>query len=298
MGYKLVHVKGNTYYLDGAAKIGIIKNTENPFLSIVVDTGLDDDSGRRLLKTMQENGMGVGAIINTHSHADHCGGNDIKSRTGSIIYAPPFEKGIIEYPELEPFYLYSAYPLKELDTKFLKAKGTKVDYILENGELNINGVVIDVVPLYGHTPGMVGIATADKVLFAGDSFFSKDILEKHGLPYFTGIGESVSTLESLKHMGYDYYVPSHGEALTEPGDTLDANIEVLRDAVGYIADICSRALDREEIVANMVERYSIRQNITQYYLTVSTVSAFLSHMTKEGMLTTVFEDYKLKFVRK
>ncbi|MHB1392716.1 MAG: MBL fold metallo-hydrolase [Clostridia bacterium] len=298
MGYKLVHVKGNTYYLDGAAKIGIIKNADNPFRSIVVDTGLDEDAGRRLMKIMQENGMGVGAIINTHSHADHCGGNDIiKSRTGCDIYAPPFDKGIIEYPELEPFYLYSAYPLKELDTKFLKAKGTKVDYILEPGQLNIDGVVLDIVPLHGHTPAMVGVAAADKVLFAGDSFFSKGILEKHGLPYFTGIGESIGTLSSLKSMSYDYYVPSHGEALTDPVDTLDANIKLLKDIMEYITDICSNALDREEIVAHMVGKYGIKQNIPQYYLTVSTASAFLSHMSNEGMLSTLFEDNKLKFKR-
>ena len=153
-------------------------------------------------------------------------------------------------------------------------------------------------PLHGHTPGLVGIATADNVLFAGDSFFSRDILEKHGLPYFTGIGESISTLESLKHMGYDYYVPSHGETLAEPEDTLDANIKILKDTVEYIADICTKALDREEIVANMIGRYGINQNIAQYYLTVSTASAFLSYMSNEGMLTTLFENNKLKFKRK
>ncbi|MEA4846102.1 MAG: MBL fold metallo-hydrolase [Clostridiaceae bacterium] len=296
MGYKLVHVKGNTYYLDGAAKIGIIKNTEDPSHSIVVDTGLDDDAGKRLLKAMQENGMGVGAIINTHSHADHCGGNHIiKSRTGCVVYAPPFDKGIIEYPELEPFYLYSAYPLKELDTKFLKAKGTRVEHVLEKGRLDINGVPLEIVPLYGHTPGMIGVATADNVLFAGDSFFSKYILDKHGIPYFTGIGESISTLESIKGMNYDYYVPSHGDVLTEPGDTVDANIRILQDTMEYIAGICSKALDREEITARLMAKFDINQNIPQYYLTVSTVSAFLSYMTKEGMLTAVFEDNKLKF---
>lgn len=299
MGYKLVHVKGNTYYLDGAAKIGIIKNGNNPSRSIVVDTGLDDDAGRRLMKIMQENGMEIGAIINTHSHADHCGGNDIiKRRTGCEIYAPPFEKGVIEYPELEAFYLFSAYPLKEMDTKFLKAKGTKVEHVLEQGKLSIGGVELDIVPLPGHTPAMIGVATSDNVLFAGDSFLSRDMLEKHGLPYYTGIGESISTLESLKKMDYDYYVPSHGEALAEPGDTLDANIRILKDTAGYIGDICSKPLDREEIVAKIVDKFDIKQNITQYYLTVSTVSAFLSHMSNEGMLTTVFENNKLKFMRK
>ncbi|NLK35396.1 MAG: MBL fold metallo-hydrolase [Gracilibacteraceae bacterium] len=299
MGYKLIHIKGNTWYLDGAAKIGIIKNTKDPRRSIVIDTGLDDDAGRRLMKVMQEEGMGIGAIINTHSHADHCGGNHIiKSRTDCVIYAPSFDKGIIEYPELEPFYLYSAYPLKELDTKFLKAKGTRVDYQLEKGKQNIAGVELEIVPLHGHTPGMIGVATADNVLFAGDSFFSVYILEKHGIPYFTGIREAIGTLESMKHMHYEYYVPSHGDVLTDPQDTLNANIKILQDTMEYIADICCKASDREEITAKLIEKFAVKQNIPQYYLTVSTASAFLSHMTGEGILTTLFEDNKLKFKRK
>lgn len=299
MGYKLVHAKGNTYYLDGAAKIGIIKNAEDPSLSIVVDTGIDDDAGRRLIKIMQENGMGIGAVINTHSHADHCGGNEIvQKRTGCKIYAPPFEKGIIEYPELEPFYLYSAYPPKELETKFLKAKSSKVDYVIEAERLSINGTELEIVPLPGHTPAMVGVATADNVLFAGDAFFSKLILEKHGLPYFTGIGEAIGTLEKLKKMQYDCYVPSHGEALNEPHETLDANIRLLYDTMDYISGLCSRAMDREELVGSVMGRFGINQAISQYYLTVSTVSAFLSHMTNCGLLTMIFEDNKLKFVKK
>ena len=296
MGYKLVHVKGNTYYLDGAAKIGIIKNTADPSQSIVVDTGLDDDAGRRLLKIMQENGMGAGTIINTHSHADHCGGNSmVKARTGCSIYASPFDKGLIEYPELEPFYLYSAYPLKQLESKFLKAKGTKVDHVLDKGKLEIDGIELDIVPLPGHMPGMVGVASSDNVLFAGDSFFSPYLLEKHGIPYFTGIGEAISTLESLKHMGYDYYVPSHGDALQSAEETLNANIRVLEENIEYIAGICSSPLDREEIAAGLIGRYGISQNISQYYLTISTASAFLSHMTNNGILNTVFENNKLKF---
>lgn len=296
MGYKLVHVTGNTYYLDGAAKIGIIKNSEDPSKSIVIDTGLDDDAGRRLLKIMQENGMSVGAVINTHSHADHCGGNSIvKGRTGCSIYAPPFDKGLIEYPELEPFYLYSAYPLKEMENKFLLAKGTKVDRVVEGGRQNILGIDLEIVPLPGHMPGMIGVASPDNVLFAGDSFFSPYLLEKHGIPYFTGIGEAIGTLESLKLMGYDYYVPSHGDALDSPGEALDANIQVLQANISYIADICSIPLDREEITARLMGKYGINQSIPQYYLTVSTASAFLSHMTNQGILKTVFEDNKLKF---
>ncbi|MGE5629615.1 MAG: MBL fold metallo-hydrolase [Caulobacteraceae bacterium] len=298
MGYKLVPVKGSTYYLDGAVKIGIIKNEKKPTASIIIDTGIDDDSGRRIIKIMQENGMGPGVIINTHSHADHCGGNSIiKSRTGAKVYAPHFDRAIIEYPELEAFYLYSANPLSEMDTKFLKAKASKVDYILEEGELEVEGIKLGILPLHGHTPAMIGVVTPDNVLFAGDAFFSQDILGKHGLPYFTDIGKTLETLEYIKGLDYDYFIPCHGDALQDPSDVIASNIQILRDITGFIADWCVEALDREQIASRLIERFDIKLSIPQYYLTVSTVSAFLSYMTDEKILGTLFEDNRLKFVR-
>lgn len=298
MAYTLVHIKGNTYYLEGAVNIGVIKNEKNPLRSIVVDTGIDDDSGRKVVKLMQQVGMEPGVIINTHSHADHCGGNSmVKSRTSAAVYAPPFDKAIVEYPELEAFYLYSASPLAEMNTKFLKAKPSTVDFVLEEGELEVEGVKLDILPLHGHTPAMIGVATEDNVLFAGDAFFSKDILEKHGLPYFTDIGKTLETLEYLKTLKYDHYVPCHGEILQDPGPTLDANIQSIKGTAEYIAGICTEPLDREEITSKIIRQYNIKLTIPQYYLTISTVSAFLSHMTKEKQLDMLFEDSRLKFIR-
>ena len=104
-----------------------------------------------------------------------------------------------------------------------------MDYQLEKGKQNIAGVELEIVPLHGHTPGMIGVATADNVLFAGDSFFSVYILEKHGIPYFTGIREAMA-LKSMKHMHYEYYAQSR-RCLYRSQDTLNANIKILQDTM-------------------------------------------------------------------
>ena len=132
---KLIKLKGNTYYIDSAVNIGIISNG-NP-MAVIVDTGLDESMGRKILRMMGEEGLIPSAIINTHSHADHCGGNDfIVKRTGIPIYASHFERAIIEYPLLEPFYLFSAYPLKDMKNKFPMAKESTVSHIIEEGEIS------------------------------------------------------------------------------------------------------------------------------------------------------------------
>lgn len=73
------------------------------------------------------------AIVNTHSHADHCGGNRyIKERTGATIYASEIESAIIQYPLLEPLYLFSgASPLRDLRNKFLMAQSSSVDHVIK-----------------------------------------------------------------------------------------------------------------------------------------------------------------------
>jgi len=86
--------------------------------AILIDSGIDDDTARRALKLLE--GLEVKVIINTHAHADHCGGNAfIKKRTGAQIFAPEIEGCFIAHPFLEPSFLCSASPLAEMRNKFL-----------------------------------------------------------------------------------------------------------------------------------------------------------------------------------
>ncbi len=296
MPQSIVKLKGNTYYIDSAVNIGLISDDKGN--TIIIDTGLDDDMGRKILKFMGEQNLIPSAIINTHSHADHCGGNRfITKRTGIPVYASYFEKQLIECPLLEPFYLFSASPLKDMKNKFLMAKESTVNHIIKEGEATIQGTTLDIVSLSGHSPGMIGIASKDGVLFVGDAFFSKYILDKHRLAYFTDIKNTLNTLEYLKGLQYDYFVPSHGDVLEDPIPTIEANMERINEIADNILSYCSEPRSREEITAYMIERYKVKLNIGQYYLTSSTVSAFLSYMTDEGMLKADIIQNNLKWIR-
>lgn len=293
---KLIKLKGNTYYIDSAVNIGVISSGGSE--AVIVDTGLDDDMGRKILRLMEEEGLKPSAIINTHSHADHCGGNNfIVKRTGIPIYAPHFEKAIIEYPLIEPFYLFSAYPPKDMRNKFLMAKESTVNHIIEEGEIKIGDNPLNIISLKGHSPGMIGVGSQDGVVFLGDALFSVKILGKYGLAYFTDIKNTLNTLEYLKGLKYDYFVPSHGDVLEDPIPTIEANIGRINEIICNITDLCIEPKSREEITAHMIEYYSIKMNMGQYYLTLSTVSAFLSYMTDEGKLQAEIFDNNLKWIR-
>ncbi len=82
--------------------------------ALLVDTGLDRDAARRILKHVASLNVELAAVIVTHAHADHFGGaGEVKKRTGAPVLAPAFEAAVVENPVLEPVYLFAgAQPLR------------------------------------------------------------------------------------------------------------------------------------------------------------------------------------------
>ncbi|RAP24661.1 hypothetical protein C2W64_02831 [Brevibacillus laterosporus] len=104
----------------------------------MIDSGLDTQTAKKTKKGLDELSQPLYAIIKTHSHADHFGGNHylLQQYPHAIVYAPALEEAIIRNPMLEPIYLgMGSTPLPELCNKFLLAESSRVDEILpEDGE--------------------------------------------------------------------------------------------------------------------------------------------------------------------
>src|SRR5512141_1406664 len=102
---ELTLLSGSTYVARGPTNIGVYAPGDGR--AVLVDSGNDDDAGRRILRACEDAGLRVSPIASTHSNADHCGGNAfIQSRTGCRIAAPRREAAIIEAPALEPSLLW------------------------------------------------------------------------------------------------------------------------------------------------------------------------------------------------
>ena len=292
MAELLKKIKGNTYYIKGPVNTGIYIYDENR--CIIVDTGNGDDWGRKIFKALESEGLKAQMIINTHSHADHFGGNRyLTKKTGAEVAASGIEAAIIRNPYLEPFYLYSAHPPKALQNKFLMGKESGVDRIIEPGELVIGTAKLEIVDLRGHSPGQVGVATPDGVLMTADAYFSAEIAEKYKLLYFTNIADTIDTLGRLKDSSYSYYLPCHGSLSEEVSGIAELNIRTVREIIDIIRWELVKPMTREQLGEGICEKFNLKLNQNQYYLNQSCLAAYLSYMTDEGMLKNYVEGCRM-----
>lgn len=281
----LTQISGNTYYIPGPVNCGV--HVRDGGQCTVIDTGGDGQSGKNIGKILREHNLTLTAIINTHSHADHYGGNArLVRETGAPVYAPEFEAAVIENPSLEPFYLYSAAPIKELQGKFLQGKPSRVSRIIRPGETVDE---IEVVDLAGHAPGQIGAATPDGVLFTADAYFAVDILAKYFVPYFADVGGARETLARLGAAGYAYYVPGHGKLATDIKEVAAANKERLDRIAGYLLDCLTQPQTKEELIQKAVNDFQIALNPAQFFLTAAALSAHLSYLANRGDIGFAFE---------
>ncbi|RKD30023.1 MBL fold metallo-hydrolase [Thermohalobacter berrensis] len=276
---KLKELTEKVSYIKNPVNIGVIKSNNGV---ILIDTGLDDDTGKKILKVLDKAGMNPVAIINTHSHADHCGGNSyIKKNKGVKVYAPEVEAEIIGNPYFEPFFLFSgADPIKDLKNKFLMAKPTKVDEIIDREKeiLTVDGVELRIASLPGHFINQIGILV-DDVLFCADSVFSEKILNKHKIPFHVDINKQKETLEKLKKIKCKYYIPAHGELTDDITNLVDVNMKAINSIEETLLKLLSSKKTTDELLNGIFNYLRLKLKTSQqYYLMRTSIMAYLSHL--------------------
>lgn len=125
---QLIQLEENVWVIQGGANIGIIAHEGR---CLIIDSGMDKDVGREILKQVQKLGLVPEALVVTHAHADHFGGaHYLVRQTGLKVYATRMEAAVMSAPILEPLYLFSgAQPPRELQQKFLLARPCLADVL-------------------------------------------------------------------------------------------------------------------------------------------------------------------------
>ncbi len=284
---ELVKVGEKTYYIKNATNIGIYKIDKTQVY--LIDTGNDKDAGKKVLKIIDEQGWNVKGIINTHSNADHIGGNKIiQDRTNCEILAYNVEKSFTEYPILESSFLYGGYPFKDIRNKFLLAKESVVTPLENNLP---NGLEYFI--LKGHFFDMIGVKTSDNVYFLADSLFSEETITKYHLFFIYDIREFLNTLDYLNTLEGSLYIPSHCEATSDISSLIELNKSKVNEIMNKIYMVCKNEITFEEILKYIFDEYNLTMNGNQYVLVGSTIRSYLSYLSDENKLSYEFKNNKM-----
>jgi hydroxyacylglutathione hydrolase len=124
----------------------------------VVDPGWHDE---RMLREINEIGVKVNFVINTHGHADHMAGND--DFTAPVIIHRMDEE-LLSDP-VKNLSCFSGSPVTS----------RKAGRVVEDGDaVNVGGFELSVMHTPGHTPGGISLKCEDSV-FSGDTLFFEGI---------------------------------------------------------------------------------------------------------------------------
>ena len=288
--YELVQISDRCFYINSPAKIGLIRQSGNDVY--LIDSGNDKEAGRKVRQILDANGWNLKSIYNTHSNADHIGGNKyLQAQTGCKIYAPGIEHDFTRHTLLEPSFLYGGFPPKELRHKFLLAQESDVEYLSE--ECLPEGITV--IPLPGHFFDMVGYRSSDDIVYLADCLSSEDTLAKYGVTFIYDVAAYLDTLEQVKTMEAKMFVPAHAQETDNIVSLAQLNIDKVHEVAEKIVSICEEPICSENILQKLFAAYGLTMDFQQYVLVGSTVRSYLAWLKDTGRLQIEFEDNMLLF---
>lgn len=290
--YELIQVSEMCYYIQSPAKIGLVKLNDTDVC--LIDSGNDKDAGRKIRQILDANGWHLTAIYNTHSNADHIGGNKyLQGQTGCKIYAPGIECNFTRHPILEPSFLYGGYPCKDLKHKFLMAQESDAEYLTKD----VVPDKFEMINLPGHFFDMVGFRTPDNVIYLADCLSSRETLDKYQIGFIYDVAAYIQTLEMVKSLTAKMFIPAHAAATANISELAQYNIDKVYQIAEKMIDICSEPLCFEIILQRLFADYALTMNFEQYVLVGSTVRSYLAWLKDTGRLDVEFENNMLLWKR-
>ncbi|MBQ6899265.1 MAG: MBL fold metallo-hydrolase [Firmicutes bacterium] len=287
--YELVQVGENSFYIESPAKVGIVRTGENEVC--LIDSGSDKDGGKKVLRILEQQGWTLKAIFNTHSHADHIGGNKfLQDRTGCKVYAPGgMDWAFTNVPAIEPAFLYGGFSPANLRHKFVMAQPSAAEPLTED----VLPEGMELLDLKGHGFDMVGFRTADDVVYLADCVSSPATLEKYGITFNYDIASHLETLGRVKEMKAKIFVGAHIEPMEDVAELAQYNIDKTLEVASKIVGICRQPHTFEEVLQKLFLDYNMKMNFDQYVLIGSTVRSYMAWLKNEGRLDVDFVDAKM-----
>jgi glyoxylase-like metal-dependent hydrolase (beta-lactamase superfamily II) len=302
----VINISDCIYYISGPTNIGIIEERLSDTKSnlYMIDSGCNTEDGKRIFTEITEyfsqKDITIKAIINTHSHADHCGANNyIQQKTNCEIWITENEQGSLINPFLQPIISWGGNPLPEINSSYYVAEKTVPNKIINTNEklTLINGIKISFINLPGHYFEMVGILCEDnnkKVLFASDGIFGRKNIGKYWIPFLYDVKEFKNSLDTISSLNADFCIPGHGEPTSQIEETVELNkIAIISNEQCILEALKYKEQTQEDILKYVADKNEINLHIAQYMLIGCTIKAYLTFLYNEGKISYHIKENKM-----
>lgn len=296
---ELIKVGEKTYYVTGPFHIGVYDLGTRTYTDkkevCLIDTGVDNTVAKVVDKLLIEAGFYVKMIINTHYHADHCGGNAyFKEKYNCEIYSTKLNAAMISNFDICPAIIWGATPIREVLNNYFYATSTEADDIakckLPEG--------MEYIELPGHCIGMIAVRTPDDVLFLGDAVVSRETIEKHPLSYIYEVSDYLESLERLKMIKAGLYVPYHAEPEKKIKSLCEANIKNVLDNIATIKRICNEPRNIDEVISLFFNEKGHKLSMYKYAVEGGIIKTYITHLYNKGEMTAKNVDNYIKWQAK
>lgn len=293
---ELIKVGERTYYISGPFHVGVYdlgtKNYAGKNEVCLIDTGVDSTVAKVIDKRLVEAGFCVKMIINTHYHADHCGGNNyFLGKYNCPIYSTKVNANLMSSFEICPAIIWGGKPINEILNNYFYALPADAEN-MEGKELPFG---LSFEELNGHSLSQIGVRTSDDVLFLGDAVVSKETIDKHPLTYVYDPEVQLNTLEKLKTLKASLFIPYHAEPVKKIKALCEYNIKGMEDNIALIKDICTEPRHLDEIISMFYNRRGLRLSLYKYAVEGGIVRTYVTYLYNKGELTATNEDNYLKW---
>jgi|GEM_PF-2394797 len=265
------------------ANIGLFYSAINEV--VLIDSG-HIHASKKLLDFFVDNGIVVKAIINTHGHIDHVGGNfALQAYFNCSIIMPYLDHIYCE--DISRYYLsFSSSAIEGLNV-YGNHTFNVTTLLKEETSVEVEGYSFEIRALKGHTVNQKAIVTPDGVCFLGDGLMAEDTLQKSKFAVVTDLVMHHRTLDQIKSYEDAYFVLGHGEEIYQKDAIAmlcERNHTYFDLKCEALLDILEKGKSFDQMMKALNESYGLRRNIFKYFVAERSIKAMLAYLEATGRI--------------
>lgn len=259
--YRLLHIAGDTYYIDaGNCSIPLFKTDRNR--AILFDSGLPRQ-GEELAALLDKNKISISAILTSHAHIDHTGNHALfQKKYGSRVYMTLFNAAVSENPLALKAYFYGSSYRDMIKTT--ASMMCRTDHLMRADQrvVDVDGIPFRILDLPGHSPEHVGFVTPDKVAYLADLFMGPESVSKTRMPYSMCCQFDFESKEKALTYDYDFYVLAHEGVHTDIKQVFQNNQQMWEGKIRLVENISDKPLSLETYVKKTMTVFNVNPSNT------------------------------------